>query len=124
MTRRSIYPILFAMLCSAAPVLAAENGHEAPAAVVEHDAHATPAHGEAAADAHGAAGAEHKEEGAHHALPLDAPRLSESLPINNSMVMVWLAVGLIVLFARAATKKMTLVPQGVQNFAEWAVESR
>jgi F-type H+-transporting ATPase subunit a len=123
MTRRSIYPILFALLCSAAPVLAAENGHEAPAAVVEHDAHATPAHGEAAADAHGAAGAEHKEEGAHHALPLSAPRLSESLPINNSMVMVWLAVGVLVLFARVATKKMTLVPQGLQNFAEWAVES-
>ena len=123
MTRRSIFPILFALLCSAAPVLAAENGQEAPAAVVEHDAHAAPAHGEGAADAHGAAGAEHGEEGGHHALPLDAPRLSESLPINNSMVMVWLAVGVLILFSRIATKKMSLVPQGVQNFAEWAVES-
>ena len=122
MTRRSIFPILFALLFSAAPMLAAENGHAAtPAAVaVEHDAHAAPAHGEAA-DAHGAAGDHH--EGGHHALPLYAPRLSDSLPINNSMVMVWLAVGILILFARIATKKMTMVPQGLQNFAEWAVES-
>jgi F-type H+-transporting ATPase subunit a len=121
MTRRTIFPILFALLCSAAPVLAAENGHEAPAAVEQHDAHATPAHGAAAADAHGAA-AGHAE-GGHHALPLYAPRLSDSLPINNSMVMVWLAVGILILFARIATKKMSMVPQGLQNFAEWAVES-
>lgn len=63
------------------------------------------------------------EGGGHHALPLDAQRLHETLPITNSMIMVWLAVGLIVLFCRIATKKMTLVPAGVQNFAEWAVES-
>ncbi len=63
------------------------------------------------------------EEGGHHALPLDAQRLSEWLPITNSMVMVWIAVGLIVLFCRAATKQMALVPVGFQNFAEWAVES-
>jgi F-type H+-transporting ATPase subunit a len=58
-----------------------------------------------------------------HVLPLDAQRLSGSLPVTNSMIMVWIAVGLIVLFCRIATKKMTLVPTGVQNFAEWAVES-
>jgi F-type H+-transporting ATPase subunit a len=62
-------------------------------------------------------------DGGHHALPLDAPRLSETLPINNSMVMVWFAVGLLVLFSRIATRKMSMVPQGLQNFAEWAVES-
>ena len=63
------------------------------------------------------------EEGGHHALPLDAQRLSETLPITNSMIMVWLAVGLIVLFCKAATKQMALVPTGFQNFAEWAIES-
>jgi F-type H+-transporting ATPase subunit a len=63
------------------------------------------------------------EEGGHHALPLDAQRLSETLPITNSMIMVWLAVGLIVFFCKAATKKMALVPTGFQNFAEWAIES-
>lgn len=63
------------------------------------------------------------EGGEHHALPLNAERLHETLPISNSMIMVWLAVGLIVLFCRAATHKMALVPTGFQNFAEWAIES-
>lgn len=62
-------------------------------------------------------------EGGHHALPLDAQRLSASFPVTNSIIMVWLAVGVIVLFCRMATKKMTLVPAGMQNFAEWAIES-
>ena len=39
------------------------------------------------------------------------------------MIMVWVAVGLIVLFCRAATRKMALVPAGFQNFAEWVIES-
>ena len=43
--------------------------------------------------------------------------------ISNSMIMVWLAAGIIILFCRAATKKLSLVPAGVQNFAEWLVES-
>lgn len=63
------------------------------------------------------------EEGEHHALPLNAERLHSWLPVTNSMVMVWIAVGLIVLFCNAATKKMSLVPSGMQNFAEWAIES-
>jgi len=43
--------------------------------------------------------------------------------ISNSMLMVWLAAILIILFCRVATKKMALVPTGFQNFAEWLVES-
>jgi F-type H+-transporting ATPase subunit a len=62
-------------------------------------------------------------DGGHHALPLDAQRLHDWLPVTNSMIMVWIAVGLIVLFCRMATGKMSLVPAGLQNFAEWAVES-
>lgn len=62
-------------------------------------------------------------EGGHHVLPLDAQRLSDFLPITNSTVMVWLAVGLIVLFCRMATRQMALVPVGLQNFAEWAIET-
>lgn len=61
--------------------------------------------------------------GGDHVLPLDAQPLHPLLPITNSIVMVWIAVGLIVLFCRAATRKMNLVPVGFQNFAEWAVES-
>src|SRR5688572_13653857 len=63
------------------------------------------------------------EGGEHHALPLYAPRLSDWLPVSNSMIMVWLAVGVITLFCRAATRKLTMVPAGLQNLAEWAVES-
>lgn len=63
------------------------------------------------------------ESGEHHALPLNAERLHETLPISNSMIMVWLAAAVIVFFCRAATRKMALVPAGFQNFAEWAIES-
>lgn len=60
-------------------------------------------------------------DGGHHALPLYAQPLFGAF--TNSTIMVWIAVGLIVLFCRAATRKMALVPSGFQNFAEWAVES-
>lgn len=42
--------------------------------------------------------------------------------ITDSMVMVWIAAALIYFFCRAATKKMAMVPQGFQNFAEWLIE--
>ena len=62
------------------------------------------------------------EGGGHHALPLDAQRVSESLPITNSMVMVWVAALLVILFAKAATRQISLIPTGIQNLAEWLVE--
>lgn len=58
-----------------------------------------------------------------HGLPANAERIWASLPITNSMIMTWISVGIIVLFCRAATTKMALVPSGVQNFCEWVVES-
>jgi F-type H+-transporting ATPase subunit a len=61
------------------------------------------------------------EGGEHHALPLNAQPLFG--PFTNSTIMVWLSVGLIVLFCQAATRKMTLIPAGFQNFAEWVFES-
>jgi F-type H+-transporting ATPase subunit a len=60
-------------------------------------------------------------QGAHEALPLNAQQILG--PFTNSTIMVWFAVGLIVLFCRMATRRMALVPDGLQNFAEWAVES-
>lgn len=62
-------------------------------------------------------------DGETHKMPLYAPQLTDWLPITNSIVMVWIAVGLIVWFCRAATKEMKLIPSGFQNFAEWVVES-
>lgn len=58
-----------------------------------------------------------------HSLPLYAEPIIKGLPITNSMLMVWFAAILIILFCRVATKKMQLVPAGLQNFAEWIVES-
>lgn len=58
-----------------------------------------------------------------HVMPLNAERLHSWLPLTNSMLMVWVAAGLIVLFCQLATRKMALVPAGFQNFAEWLIES-
>lgn len=60
-------------------------------------------------------------DGGHHVLPLYAQPLSGWF--TNSTIAVWIAVGLIVLFCQLATRKMALVPAGLQNFAEWVVES-
>jgi len=62
-------------------------------------------------------------EGETAGLPLHPEPLWPGVPITNSMVMVWIAVALITLFCRAATRQMALVPTGFQNFAEWVVES-
>ena len=59
-------------------------------------------------------------------LPLYPESPFEGTPffwVTNSMLMVWMGAGLIILFCRAATKKMALVPEGFQNFAEWLIES-
>ena len=79
------------------------QAHEAPATTADH--------GEGAAEGHGLS---------QKALDIARPF---GFPINNSMVVTWIvALGLIVM-ARLATRKMTDVPGGVQNFFEWLVES-
>lgn len=58
-------------------------------------------------------------------LPLYAHSPFEGTPfswVTNSMIMVWMAAAIIILFCRAATKKMAMVPSGFQNFAEWLIE--
>lgn len=59
--------------------------------------------------------------GEHHALPLYAEPLFSAF--TNSTIMVWATVALIVIFCQIATRKMALVPAGLQNLAEWMVES-
>ena len=59
-----------------------------------------------------------------HGLSQKAVELARpfGFPITNSMVVTWIvALGLIV-FAQAATRRMTQVPGGAQNFLEWLVE--
>ena len=71
------------------------------------------------------------EEGGHHGLSTDAPVLwnidlpfwpGHSLPISNSMVMMTIAVVLLTIILRLATRKMERVPRGLQNFVEWIFE--
>ena len=45
-----------------------------------------------------------------------------SFPITNSMVTSWFAALVLVILALISTKKMSLIPRGIQNVAEMAVE--
>ena len=44
------------------------------------------------------------------------------IPITNSMVVTWIVALALILFARAATRNMAMVPGGAQNLLEWLVE--
>ena len=57
-----------------------------------------------------------------HKLPLNAEQLP-GLAFTNSMIMTWIATAILIVFAQIASKKVTKVPQGFANFAEWVVES-
>jgi F-type H+-transporting ATPase subunit a len=60
-----------------------------------------------------------------HGLSPSAVEIARPLgfPVTNSMLVTWIvAVGLIV-FAQLATRNMKPVPDGLQNFLEWLVES-
>lgn len=71
--------------------------------------------------AHDAAAAPAKAE--HHGLPPHAPRFSIGpLQFTNSMVITWGVAALLILIAQLATRKVQLVPSGLQNFVEWLVE--
>jgi len=61
---------------------------------------------------------------AGHGLPQKAVDITHlfGLPITNSMVVTWIAAVALILFARAATGRMSEVPGGAQNLFEWLVE--
>ena len=64
------------------------------------------------------------EEGGEHGLPQAAPILWELgwFKVTNSMVTMWVvALGLIVV-AQVATRKISMVPRGLQNLVEAVVE--
>jgi len=67
----------------------------------------------------GAAGA------AEHSIPVSGEVLGHLGPIlvTNAMFVSWIVTGLIVLGVVLATRRMTLVPAGWQNFAEFVIES-
>jgi len=69
--------------------------------------------------------AEQSAEHAGHGIPLGAEVLFHigPLPVTNSMLVLWVVTGLLVLLAWLATRKTGLVPNGLQNFFEFLVES-
>ena len=65
----------------------------------------------------------------HGGLSIDAPVLWEiplwsdfSIPVSNSLLMFALAVIVITIILRLATRKMERIPSGLQNFVEWVFE--
>jgi len=45
------------------------------------------------------------------------------LPVTNTLLCTWITIIILVALTFAATRRQDLVPRGMQNFAEWAVES-
>ncbi len=63
--------------------------------------------------------------GHHEPLPPYAEEVFSIGPlvVTNSMIMLWLVAGVIILVAQLATRDLKLIPGGLQNFVEWMVES-
>ncbi len=63
-------------------------------------------------------------EGGHHELPFKAPVVLDLgfFKVTNSMIAMWAVAGVLILFAQLATRKVQLIPAGLQNFVESVVE--
>ena len=46
-----------------------------------------------------------------------------NIPITNVVIMTWIAMAVIIVWAFASTRKLKMVPKGLQNFAEFVVEA-
>jgi F-type H+-transporting ATPase subunit a len=60
-----------------------------------------------------------------HGLPLYAPAVKDfgQFKITSSMIVTWVVALGLILFAQLATRNLKAVPEGLQNFWEWLVES-
>ena len=116
-TRHRPWLLWLAVLLGGFCVVASAMPLPGVAAVV----HAERGQSPAGPASHGATSGEVAEHGlSQKAIDIARPF---GLPITNSMIVTWIvALGLIVL-ARVATRRMSDVPGGVQNFLEWLVES-
>jgi len=45
------------------------------------------------------------------------------LPVTNTLLATWITIIILVVLTFFATRRQDLIPRGMQNFAEWAVES-
>jgi len=109
--RRSLMALVVLIMMSATWATAMGGQSDEPsktlAATVNHSAAET--------------NAEQKENG----LPQKAVEIGRvfGFPITNSMLVSWIAALALIIFVQLATRKMEQVPNGVQNFLEWLVES-
>ncbi len=63
------------------------------------------------------------EHGEHHGLTPNASVFNVGpLQFTNSMVVTWVVAALLILVAQLATRKVQMVPSGLQNVVEWLVE--
>src|SRR5882762_10103015 len=62
---------------------------------------------------------------AEHGLPREALEIGRffGFPITNSMLVTWLTALVLIVVVQFGTRKMKLVPSGIQNFVEWLVDS-
>jgi F-type H+-transporting ATPase subunit a len=61
---------------------------------------------------------------ASEGLPSAAPVVVDLgiVKMTNSMLVTWIVAAILILVAQLATRKVQLVPSGLQNFVEWLVE--
>ena len=45
------------------------------------------------------------------------------IPITNSILTTWIVTLILIFIARLATRRITAVPKGLQNIAEFAIET-
>jgi F-type H+-transporting ATPase subunit a len=64
-------------------------------------------------------------DGGHHSLPFGAPVVIDLgiLKITNSMIAMWVVAAVIIAIAQIATRKISLIPGGLQNLLETVVEN-
>lgn len=110
--------ILTTVLFVALPLALLAAEHVAPTA------EAGAAHVTAATTDSGHA-TEHASHGEHHGLPANAVKVFNLGPlvITNSMVVTILVTLGVVIFAQLVSRNVAAIPGGLQNFAEWLVES-
>jgi F-type H+-transporting ATPase subunit a len=63
-------------------------------------------------------------EGEEHGLPRGALEIGRvfGFPISNSMLVTWIAALILIVVVQVGTRRMKLVPGGIQNLIEWLVE--
>jgi len=63
-------------------------------------------------------------EGEEHGLPRGALEIGRvfGFPITNSMLVTWIAALILIVVVQVGTRRMQLVPSGIQNLIEWLVD--